>query len=93
MRKEQRSALVEFVASIPDDEVKFIGVRLTERLAGDVPIILQHLERRPEADAVLASAGSGEEVFAILGVLQELLAKEAKKRGFILTMRPLQPVD
>src|SRR4051812_46580787 len=26
MRKEQRNALVEFVASVPDDELKFMGV-------------------------------------------------------------------
>lgn len=93
MRKEQRNALVEFVNSVPDDELKWMGVRLLERLAGDIPLILQHFERRVDVDAVLQSAGSGEEVFSILGVMQELIMKEAKRRNITITMRPLQAIE
>jgi hypothetical protein len=91
MKKEHRTALVEFVNKISDDELKFIGVRLVERLAGDLAIILEHFQTRPEVDAVLAAAGSGEEVFAILGVIQELVGRESKRRGIVISMRPLVP--
>jgi hypothetical protein len=92
MKKESRSALVEFVNKVSDDELKFIGVRLVERLTGDLAIILEHFQSRPEVDAVLAAAGSGEEVFSILGVIQDLVAREAKRRGIVISMRPLVPV-
>lgn len=93
MKKEHRTALVEFVNKISDDELKYVGVRLLERLTGDLPLVLEHFQTRPEVDAVLAAAGSGEEVFAILGVIQELVTKEAKRRNILLSMRPLQPVS
>lgn len=93
MRKEQRDALVEFFTNVPDEELKFAGVRLLERLAGDIPAVLEYFEKRPEVHAVLTSAGSAEEVFSILTIIQDMVSKEAKKRGIILTMRPLQPVD
>lgn len=93
MRKEQRTALVEFVSTLPDDALKWMGIRLIERRSGDIPLVLQDFEQRPDVDAVLASAGSGEEIFAILGVIQDLIAKEAKRRGMTITMRPLQPTE
>lgn len=92
MKKEHRTALVEWVSKISDDELRYVGVRLVERLTGDLATVLSHLESSPEVDAVISSAGSGEEVFSILGVIQELLGKEAKKRNIVLSMRPLLPV-
>ena len=91
MQREQRNSLVEFVSRITDDELRFIGVRLFERLSGDIATVLEHFQTRPEVDAVLAAAGSGEEVYAVLGVIQDLAAKEAKRRGIVLSTRPLVP--
>lgn len=93
MKKEHRSALVEFVNQIPDDELKYIGMRLAERMCGDLAQVLEHLESRPATHEVLMGAGSGEEVFATLNVLQEIIQKEASRRKIVLSIRPLQPID
>ena len=92
MKKEHRTILVEFINKVSDDELKFIGVRLVERLTGDLATILEHFQSCPDVDMVLAAAGSAEEVFSILGVIQDLAAREAKRRGIVLSMRPLQVV-
>lgn len=92
MKKEHRTALVEWVNKISDDELRFVGVRLVERLTGDIAIVLSHFETVPDVDQVLQTAGSSEEVFSTLGVVQDLVIKEAKRRGIVLSMRPLVPV-
>lgn len=89
MKKEQRSSLIEFVNSISDDELKYIGVRLVERLTGDLADVLHHLERRPGPHAVISEANDAQEVFAILNLVQEVVSREAKRRGILLSMRPL----
>jgi hypothetical protein len=93
MKKEHRSALVEFVNQISDDELKYIGMRLVERMCGDLAQVLEHLETRQLTHEVLSSANSSEEVFATLNILQEIIQKEANRRKIVLSIRPLIPVD
>lgn len=93
MKKEHRSALVEFVNQIPDDELKYIGMRLVERMCGDLAQVLEHLETRQPTHEVLSAANSSEEVYAILGVIQEIIQKEAVRRKIVLSIRPLQPIN
>ncbi len=92
MKKEHRVALTEWTTRLPDDELRWIGIRLVERLAGDVALVLQHLETRPEVHEVMMAAGSAEEVFGNVSVIQDLVCKEAKRRGVLLSNRPLVPV-
>lgn len=93
MKKEHRSALIEFTSNVSDEELKYIGVRLVERLTGDVAEVLQYMERQPLAHSVILEAKDGQEVFAMLGVVQEAALKEAKRRGMVLSVRPLSPVE
>jgi hypothetical protein len=89
MTKEQRSVVVEYVSSLSEEELRFLSVRLTERLSGDLAEALNMMSKSPRMDTILSSAGSADEVFTICDQIREVLAKECKKKGVGLKQSPV----
>ncbi len=87
MKKEQRLVVVEFVGTLSDDDVKYLGCRFVERYAGDLAEAVNCLSRTPEIDHILTSAVSSIDFFDLCDTIKEIISKEAKKRGIVL-LRP-----
>lgn len=88
MNKEQRNAVVEYATGLSEDELRWLGVRLTERLSGDLPEALEALSKSEKVDAVLASANSANDFYDLIDKIRDVLVKEAKKKGLVLKPNP-----
>ncbi len=88
MKRDQRATIVEFVSKVSDEELRFIAVRLVERVAGDLAEALDYFGRKPEVDNILSSAVSGTELFDLCDDITNVVAREAKKRKLDLYPEP-----
>lgn len=76
-----RNTLVEFAASLSEEDLRFLFSRLSERLQGDMGEALEFLSHSKLIDPMLSVAKSADEVYNICDSLTEVLQKECKKRG------------
>ena len=88
MKKDQRATVVEFVSKMPDDELRFVVIRLVERVAGDLAEALAYFSRKPEMDNILSTASSGTDLFDMCDNIRDVVAREAKKRKLVLYPEP-----
>ncbi len=88
MTKEQRNTVAEYAASLSEDELRFLLLRLNERLSGDLPEALNIMSRSPKMDALLQSTESAFELFDMLEKIRDVFAKEGKKKGVGLKSSP-----
>ena len=89
MEKVNKDKLVEFFGQISEDELRFIGVRLVERLTGDISDVASHLQNRSTVHNVLMTAKNGDEWFSMMREIQEIVVAEAQKRRITLSNRPV----
>lgn len=83
MRKE-RTPVAEFVNSLYDEDLKFVGLRFIEKYSGDIPDALNFMSQFPEIDQYLSKADSAFELFDLCDHIKDVVLKEAKKRGMSL---------
>lgn len=83
MRKE-RTPVLEFVSALYDEDLKFLGLRLSEKYAGDMPDALNFISKFPDMDQFLSKACGPIELFDLCDTIRDASLKEAKKRGFTL---------
>jgi len=88
MKKDHRATVVEFVSKMPDDELRFVVLRLVERVAGDLAEALGYFSRKPEIDNILGTAVSGTDLFDMCDNIRDVVAREAKKRKLVLYPEP-----
>jgi hypothetical protein len=81
VNKEFKNIISEYVSSLPEDVLRFLTGRLSERMSGDLSEALDEMSKSQKMDVVLVSANSGESFYAILDLIQECLQKECKKRN------------
>jgi hypothetical protein len=84
MKKDYRAAVVEFVATLSDEEVRFVASRLSDRYAGDMADALNYLSSKPAVDTILGSASNAEEFFDYCDGVREVAYKEIKRRAATL---------
>ena len=73
--------LKEYVTRLPDDAVKYIGVRLDEKIGSDLAEALDELANAPDINGWLMSAENFDTFYDMVDLLNEYFQKEMKKRN------------
>lgn len=74
-------AVVEFINSVSDEDLRFLALRLIEKMSGDMPDALNFLSRKQEVDLFLGSASSVEDFYKSCDTIKDWVVKEVKRRG------------
>lgn len=84
MRNGYESILREFVSKSSDEELRFLGMRLTERLQDDLAEVLEHVgksnNRNVAIDNLLRSAEGAIDIYDYCDALRGFVVKEAESR-------------
>lgn len=88
MNKEQKAVIVEYVSGLFDEPLKFLTLRLMEKLSGDVPDSLNEISKDKKMDLLLSSIESNKEFCDIIDNVRDILHKECKRRGLLLRLQP-----
>lgn len=89
MTKEQRYIVAECVRQISDDDIRWLGLRLTEKLGGDLAEAVDFLSKSDKLDAYLKSATNSNELFEAIDRIKDIVVGECKKRGVALKWMPI----
>jgi hypothetical protein len=84
MTKDQRINVVEYASTLSDEDLRWLGLRLVERMAGDVAEVLDFMSKNAKMDGVLQSANSAWDLYDLCDKIREVVAKECKRRGVAL---------
>ncbi len=80
MRK-QNDGLRDYVRGLNDDDLRFLGIRLSQRLRGDVAEAMEFVQNHPDADHVLKAANDVDEFFETVDQLDYFVQQESRKRN------------
>ncbi len=72
--------LKEYSVRLSDDNLKFVNGRLSQRLSGDLPEVLDFMSNTTEMDRWLSSAKSSWDVYEMLDISQKCVEKEFVRR-------------
>lgn len=78
--KDVKTILVEYISSLSDDDLCFLGTRLIDRYAGDLGQVLNFMSKKSQIDMILSSAVTAFDLYQLCDLIQEMGVKEAKKR-------------
>lgn len=78
--KKPENVIKEYVGKIPDDTVKLLTSRLSQRLLGDLPEALDVLSGTHEMDRLLSQPKTCDEFFDLTDLIQSAVEKEYDKR-------------
>jgi len=78
--KKFNDVLKEYVRRLNDDDLKYIGMRLANRLGGDLGEAVEVVQRQPEMDRWLSSATSADDFFNMVDQVDSYVQLEVKKR-------------
>lgn len=76
-----RNVVVEFAASISEEDLRYIACRLSDRLQGDVAEALSIMGRSKAMDTLLSGAKSADDLYRMCDQIGEILWRECKKKG------------
>lgn len=79
-----KNIVIEFAATISEDELKWLTQRLTDRFTGDLSEALDFMSKHRGMDNILGSSTSASELFDKCDEIQGLLHRECRKKGLIL---------
>jgi hypothetical protein len=79
--KKPELYLKEYCQKLSDDELKFIGQRLSQRLSGDLPEVFDYFKEIKEIDRWLLSATTCDELFDMVDLVDAACQKETDKRN------------
>lgn len=89
MKQGYETVLKEFFSNTSDEEIRYLGMRLTERLQDDLADVLEHLgrsnHRNSAIDNLLKSAESANDLYDYCDQLQKFAAQESERRRISLT--------
>lgn len=86
MNKDQRTIVTEYAASLSEETLRLLTLRLAEKLFGDIAEALEEMSYDRRMDVVLASAESADELFTLLDQIREIIQKECKRKGMLLKL-------
>lgn len=72
--------LKEYVGCLNNDALKYLSVRLENRISSDLAEALDALSNTNEMDKWLASAKSNDELYDMVDLVQEYVDRELHKR-------------
>lgn len=78
--KKPESLLREYAARLSDDNLKFLCGRLTQRLGGDLPEVLDFYSSTLDMDRWLSSAKTCNELYDMVDITAGFIEKEYAKR-------------
>lgn len=78
--KKPETLLKEYVTRLSDENLKFANGRLTQRLAGDLPEVLDFFSKSNDMDRWLSSAKTCDDFYNMLDFAHKVLDKEYTKR-------------
>ena len=88
MTKEQKATVVEYAAQLPEEDLRYLSVRLIERLSGDLAEALDFMSRSRKMDDLLSASASANELFTNCDQIRDVFSKECKKR--VISLRYIQ---
>lgn len=88
MNKEQRNTVVEYASTLSEEDLRWLALRLTDRLSGDLAEAVASMSRNFKMDALLQTAESCWGFYDLCDKIRDVLAKECKKRGVPLQWGP-----
>lgn len=71
----------EYLATLSDEEAKFLYMRLDQRFGGDAAEATLMMQRHPVMDAWLQTARSSGDLFNMFDAVRHLLETEPRRRG------------
>jgi len=80
-KKDNRGIITEYLSSLTEHDLAFLGYRLLERRGGDLGEALIMMSRRPSMDHLLAVNGSCLELYDTIDQIRDLAVKEMSKRN------------
>ena len=78
--KKYTDVLREYAKRLNDEDLKFLNMRLTHRLGGDVGEAIEFMQRNQEVDRWLSTAGNATDFFDMLDQIDASVQQEVKKR-------------
>jgi len=83
LTKKYEVFLKEYISKISDEELKYLYLRLHQRLSGDLAQLLEFFEKVPEIDKMLGSTANADELFDTIDILAKMFEKEYDRRSEI----------
>ncbi len=81
MKKDRKTVLSAYVRNLAEDEVKYLGTRLVERLSNDLAEALDLVSNNKHVDEVFRDASSANELYNTIDLLKESVLRECRKRN------------
>jgi len=78
--KKPETLLKEYAQRLSDENLKFVNGRLTQRLAGDLPEVLDFFSKSNDVDRWLSSAKSCWDLYDMLDTAHKFVDKEYTRR-------------
>jgi len=78
--KKNTDNLKEYLKKLNDDDLKYLGARLSQRLGGDMAEAVDLMQKNQEVDHWLRSAGDSDEFFDMMDLVDDLVQQETRKR-------------
>lgn len=78
--KKFNDVLREYVRRLNDEDLKYIGMRLGNRLGGDMGEAIEVIQRHSEVDRWLSTANSADDFFTMIDQVDNYVQLEVKKR-------------
>ena len=79
--KKPELYLKEYCQKLSDDQLKFVGQRLSQRLSGDLAEVFDYFKEIKEIDRWLLSASTCDELFDMIDLVDSSCQKEMDKRN------------
>lgn len=81
MKKTQYNDLLkEYVRRLNDDDLRFLSLRLGQRLGGDVGDAVEFLQRHPDIDRWFDNATTAADFYDMVDLVDNSVQMEARKR-------------
>jgi hypothetical protein len=81
MRVDQQNTIREYVKNLSDEDLRYIGIRLSDRLCGDLADAINALSRSRAMDEVFRSAKGPFDLYDICDYISDVMWHEAEDRG------------
>lgn len=88
MNKEEKAVVIEYAATLSDEQLRNLIQKLHERLSGDLAEALDMMSRNAAMDAMLGACRTAISLYHRADLIRDCLIKEAKKRGIIFKQVP-----
>lgn len=77
----KKDIVKEYFRNLSDEDFKFLYVRSTQRLCGDLAEIIEMVQRDQEMDKYLSAASSNADFFARIDSIDSAIQAEARRRS------------